>query len=238
MFKHLLDIIYPVSCAVCGVPSEKHICNKCRSAITLHPAIECCSVCGKIMMEVAAAGLVASTCTQCRRTPPRFDMARSAATFTGTVRTLIHKFKYNRATWLRQELAELLQGCMIANFSKEKIDIMCPVPLSTSKEKSRGYNQAGLLAENLSRSAAVPNVPQVLQRKRDTQTQTFLDAKERRKNVADAFFSPKEMFPWVYGRCVLIIDDVMTTGATLSECAATLKANGAERVLAITIARD
>lgn len=191
-----------------------------------------------MMMSPEAAGNVVAVCGQCHALPPKFDAARSAASFTGPVRTLVHKFKYNKATWLRRELAELLEGCVIANYGSENINVICPVPLSPVKQRSRGYNQAGILAEDLSRRISIPNVPRILRRRRNTPTQTHLNAGQRRKNVAGVFLSPPDMHPWVYGRCILLIDDVMTTGATLSECAAALKANGAERVLAATLARD
>lgn len=238
MLKPLLDIIYPTSCAVCGATAETHVCANCRAAVTIHPTLACCSICGKMMMNPESAGNVVAVCGQCHSQAPKFDAARSAGAFSGPLRTLVHKFKYNKATWLRRELGELLEGCVIANFSSESIDIICPVPLSPVKQRSRGYNQAAILAKDLARNLSIPNVPKILRRARNTPTQTHLDAAQRRKNVAGAFLSPPNMRPLVYGRCILLVDDVMTTGATLSECAATLKANGAERVLAVTLARD
>lgn len=190
------------------------------------------------MMEQQSAGRIAACCKQCLRHPPYYDLARSAAAFSGPVRDLIHAFKYKHATWLQNELSNMLAGCVITYYKNECIHAVCPVPLNRTKERKRGYNQAALLASAVARDSKTIYVPNVLVRTRNTPTQTHMHARERRRNVAGAFQSPSHLRPWVYGRCFLLIDDVMTTGSTLSECAAALKANGAERVLAATVARD
>lgn len=236
--KGFLDLLYPVSCAVCGASSPTHLCTVCRAGIHVHTAEACCRRCGKVMMEAVAAGTVASLCEPCRKHPPKFDLARSAAEFKGPVRELVHTLKYHKGTWLCDVLAELLEGCYLAHCRGETPDVVCPVPLNRVKARERGFNQAGLLAEALARRINVPVVSNILERCRNTPTQTHLNAVGRRANVAGAFISPAHLRPWVYGRCILLIDDVMTTGATLSECAAALKANGAERVVALTVARD
>ena len=234
----ILDLLYPIACAACGAPSPTHLCNTCRAAISIRPAITCCVRCGKVMMEIESVGNAVAECGPCHTLRPKFDIARSAAEFKGPVRDLIHKFKYNKATWLCRELTDLLEGCVLTHYSKEKIDCLCPVPLSRTKERTRGYNQAGLLADDLSKQLKIPVLSDILVRTRNTPTQTRMNATERRANVRGAFESRSALRPWTYGRCILLVDDVMTTGSTLSECAAALKANGAERVLALTVARD
>ncbi len=238
MLSTILDLLYPITCASCGVPSHTHLCETCRAAISIRPAITCCVRCGRVMMEIKSAGNAVAECGPCHTLKLKFDIARSAAEFKGPVRDLIHKFKYNGATWLCRELTDLLEGCVITHYPKEKIDCLCPVPLSRTKERTRGYNQANLLADDLSKRLKTPVLSEILIRKRNTPTQTRMNAEERRANVHGAFESPLTLRPWTYGRCILLVDDVMTTGSTLSECAAALKANGAERVLALTVARD
>lgn len=238
MLQSLLHLLYPKTCAACGMPAHSGLCTSCRAEIRVHPDVVCCKTCGKVIMEPTSSGRVAATCKQCLRHPPHYDAARSAAAFSGPVRDLIHAFKYNRSTWLRHELSELLAGSVITYFNSERIHAVCPVPLNRRKERQRGYNQAALLAEKVAKSIQTTYLPNVLARSRNTPTQTHMSAQERRRNVAGAFQSPAHLRPWVYGRCFLLIDDVMTTGSTLSECAAALKANGAERVLAATVARD
>ncbi|MGI5868780.1 MAG: ComF family protein [Kiritimatiellia bacterium] len=236
--RGVLDLLYPPRCAVCGASSPAPLCGACRADIHVRAFETCCRRCGKVLMESASAGEVAPLCAPCRSHPPKFDLARSAAEFHGPVRELVHGLKYHRATWLRDELADLLEGCYLAHCRAEAPDVVCPVPLNRVKQRERQYNQAELLAEALARRIGVPLVSNILERHRNTPTQTHLDAAARRLNVAGAFVSPPHLRPWTYGRCILLVDDVMTTGATLSECAAALKANGAERVVAITVARD
>ena len=234
----LLDLLYPISCSVCGAPASTHLCAACRAAIRVRVAEACCRLCGTAMMEEVSVGNAAPLCAACRKHPPKFDLARSAAAFKGPVRELVHRFKYGHGTWLVEELAALLEGCYLAHCRGEEADVVCPVPLSRAKARDRGYNQAELLAEALARRIGVPVAHGILVRRRNTPTQTHLDAAGRRANVAGAFLSPPEMRPWTFGRCIVLVDDVMTTGSTLSECAAALKANGAERVVALTVARD
>ncbi len=238
MLSAIIDLLYPISCASCGTPSRTHLCETCRAAIRIRPAVTCCSRCGKVMMEIESAGNAVAECGPCRMHRPKFDIARSAAEFKGAVRDMVHKFKYNGATWLCRDLTDLLEGCLLTHYQSEKIDCICPVPLHALKRRTRGYNQAALLSAELSRRLGIAHLPEILVRKRNTPTQTRMNAAERRDNVSGAFESPTSLRPWTYGRCILVIDDVMTTGSTLSECAAALKANGAERVLALTVARD
>ena len=190
------------------------------------------------MMEESAAGKVPELCPQCRRHKPHFDKACSAADFSGPVRDLILQLKYGKAAWLVKDLTDLLEGCVVANLSSERIHAACPVPLFHTKFRWRGFNQADLLGRELARRVSCAYLPGILRRLRPTATQTALDARARRKNVAGAFESPAVMHPLVFGRNILLIDDVMTTGSTVSECAAALKANGAAKVFVASIARD
>jgi len=151
------------------------------------------------------------------------------------LRELLHQFKYEYATWLCRDLADLLQGCVLGHYAAVEVDVVVPVPLHRQKLRDRGYNQAALLAEALASRLGRLYVGDALTRARNTPTQTRLHVRERHRNVRHAFVvqAPE----WVRGRTVLLVDDVMTTGATLSEVAATLKRAGAWRVWAVTVAR-
>lgn len=238
MFETLVNLLYPTSCTACGSTSPTYFCDVCRAAVRVRPATSCCSLCGKLIMEPVSVGNVVAECGACHKHRPHFDRARSAAEFKDPVRDMIHKFKYNNATWLCRDLTDLLEGCVTAHYADEKIDCLCPVPLNRVKMRARGYNQAELLGASLAKRLHVPFLPEILARVRNTPTQTRLNAEARRNNVSGAFVSPADLRPWAYGRTILLVDDVMTTGSTLSECAAALKANGAERVVAVTVARD
>lgn len=121
------------------------------------------------------------------------------------------------------------------NDLKWDIDMIVPVPLSKAHYKKRGYNQAGLLARPLAYAVEKPYRPGALERTRDTLSQVHLGAHERRKNVSNAFGAKAEI---VKGKNILVIDDVTTTGSTISACAKALKSAGASTVFGMTLARS
>jgi ComF family protein len=230
----VLDLAFPRHCAGCGGTVDRaqgHLCWECFRLIEWRGA-EVCQRCGLL---IEARVTHAFECHACQEHPPAFDRARSAGRFHGVLREMLHQFKYNGATWLCADLADLLHGCVLGHFAVEEIDLVVPVPLHTQKQRERGYNQAALLAAALARRVQRPCLGDVLVRTRATPTQTHLHALQRRQNVRQAFAvrSPE----WVRGRTALVIDDVMTTGATLSEISANLKRAGAWRVWAATVAR-
>ena len=230
----VLDLVFPRHCAGCGKSVDRprgQICWECFRTIELRES-GLCQTCG---LRIEGRTSHEFTCTVCRDRPPSFDAARSAGRFGGVLREMLHQFKYNGATWLCEDLVDLLQGCLLAHYAVEEVDAVVSVPLHRQKQRDRGYNQAALLATTLARRLARPCVTDVLARVRATPTQTRLHAEQRRRNVRQAFAvrAPE----WVRGRTVLLVDDVMTTGATLSEAAATLKHAGAWRVWAATVAR-
>ena len=120
----------------------------------------------------------------------------------------------------------------------EPVDCVCPVPLHGARQRGRGFNQAALLARELARRLGVEAFPNAVRRVRNTPTQTHLSAVERRRNVRGAFEPNPVLAGWFAGRVVLLVDDVMTTGATVSEAASALRKAGARRILALTVARD
>jgi ComF family protein len=166
---------------------------------------------------------------------PAFDLARSAIRFRGAAPELLHRFKYGHATHLAADLAGLLDACARAHYADERFDAVTFVPLHPVKERERTYNQARLLAERLARRRRLLLAPGVLERTRATGTQTRLTMRERARNVAGAFAAVCPA--WTRGRAFLLVDDVMTTGATVNEAARVLKSAGARRVCVVTVAR-
>jgi ComF family protein len=164
-----------------------------------------------------------------------FDAAVAAYRSRGPVRKLVHDFKYGRQRHLRYPLAEWLGETLgDPRLRGRRFDLVVPVPLHAARERERGFNQATLLAELLARRITVPLEP-LLERIRYTTTQTAYDRAERMENLHDAFRLRKNRD--VRELRVLLIDDVLTTGSTLSECARVLKAAGAVSVHAATAAR-
>jgi ComF family protein len=236
MTERVADGFYPRVCPVegCGEPSDirgRHLCWSCRSKIELYGE-GLCSACGRFAEGSVGHSFV---CGVCRQTKPHFDRARAAGRFSGVLRELVHAFKYNDALWLKHDLVDLMQGCLAAHFQAAAVDVVMPVPLHPVRQRERTYNQAAILAEELGRRIDRRCDKRTLTRIRATETQTQFDAAQRRMNILGAFrvAGPE----WVRQRCVLLVDDVMTTGATLNECARVLKKAGARTVWAVTAGR-
>jgi len=230
----VLDLVWPRACGVCGGSvgaGGVHICWDCLASLhTLHPPF--CSRCGD---PVDGAITREYVCSFCVDKPPAFDKARSAARYRGGLRGLLHRFKYSSAVHLTVDLAMLLQSCVSVHYGREPLDAVAWVPLYPARQRARTYNQSGLLAVALARRLKLPAARGCLARTRDTETQTHLSARERAANVRGAFVvrDPE----WVEGRRFLLVDDVMTTGATVNECARALKEAGAAKVFVVTVAR-
>jgi ComF family protein len=167
-------------------------------------------------------------CALCRSGLRGFDAAYSFGAYEGVLRELIHLYKYGKVRTLARPLSGLLAQALPRD---EAFDAAVPVPLYWRRRLQRGFNQAELLARGLSRRTGVP-VVRALGRLRPTPAQAGLSNSARRQNVSQAFRARG-----VQGKRILLIDDVMTTGATAASCAAALKQAGARRVSLLTVAR-
>jgi ComF family protein len=178
---------------------------------------------------------IGSRCASCLAKPRAFDAARAACLYDESSREPILKLKHADrldlaplfARWLSRAARQLI----------EETDAIAPVPLHPSRLLSRRYNQAAEIARPLSRLTGVPYLPDALVRRRATDTQGGKSGSGRRRNVAGAFEVPPRRAPQVAGKRILLIDDVMTTGATAEGCARALKAAGAARVDVAVVAR-
>lgn len=232
--KSLLDMLYPRRCLGCGVSSPeifRYMCWECWSAAARVEA-PFCDLCGD---PVAGAIDHNFICYQCSAEKPAFDGARSAARYDGVVGETLRQLKYEKALWLAPDAAEWLHNCLQAEYPGRLFDLLIPVPLHHVRRRERGYNQAAILAHALGRRLGRPVRPGLLRRIRPTATQTNLTAKERLSNVVGAFKYKRTKR--LKDQRVLLIDDVMTTGATVNACAKTLKRGGAASVHVVTAAR-
>jgi ComF family protein len=233
--QKVIDWVYPRVCPGCQSPTdreERYWCWSCLGSLALFEGVGVCSICG-----YAAEGAVshAFVCGACREHPPAYDRARSAADFRGTLQEQIHAFKYSHALWMKHDLCDVLQGALEAHYPAMAIDVVVPVPLFQARQRERSYNQAGVLAQELAQRIDRRFDEESLERLRMTETQTHFNASKRRENLVDAFAVSRP--EWIRNRCVLLVDDVMTTGSTLHECAKVLKKAGARVVWALTVAR-
>lgn len=227
----VLDLLLPPRCLKCGVEigGDGALCAECwRGIAFLQPP--CCARCG-LPFEV---DLGADTiCGACAREPPLYARARAALRYDEASRTLVLAFKHGDklqlapalGRFMRRAGAELLATC----------DIIAPVPLHWTRLFARRYNQAAVLAHALVHDGGPAVVADLLERRRATPSQGRSGRAKRRRNVRGAFALKRGRS--VAGRRVLLIDDVLTTGATVSECARVLHDAGATAVDVLTLAR-
>ena len=237
ILRRVADFLWPRVCALeaCKRVSDRpgrHVCSSCFAALPFHEAGGACRICGALVMAETKHEFV---CEECQRHPPAYEFARSAILYREPSDQLIRDFKFAKATWLCDDLTDLLESAVRAKLPAAEVDVVVPVPLHPSRLHERGYNQSALLAEALAKRLNRRVDGTSLIRTRDTAHQARLSGDERRNNLKGAFAVPNAQF--IRGRTVLLIDDVMTTGATLSHCARALLDAGAARVWCATVAR-
>ena len=219
----LLDLFYPPHCVACGRMGA-WLCAACREQIAfLRPPV--CAHCGR---RLAGPGI----CAECHRSSSALAALRSVAEHRPPLREAVHALKYEGLRALAEPCGELL-----AQKWREEpwpAQVIVPVPLHPRRLRQRGYNQALLLARALGRKIALPVRPELLLRQRDTRAQVGLNRQERRENVAGAFRCAPG---GAQGLTILLVDDVLTTGATLEACAEALVQGGAAQVWALTLTR-
>jgi ComF family protein len=258
-FDGVLDSVlgagWPSDCRVCAGPLNgwRHgaVCRRCFAQVkaeTVAAAAETrCSVCGRVVDTDSArfvAGRGGWKCLPCRMVPPPFVRAESHARYQDEIREMLHLVKFGEVPQLAvRELGEWMAG-VILRFRADAPDglLLIAVPLHRRRRRSRGFNQSELLADAAVRHLrkSVPAWPlqlkhEVLERVKETRELYWLAPSQRRKTLDGAFRVPDKTK--VQGRTVLLVDDIMTTGATARECARTLLAAGAERVFVATLAR-
>jgi competence protein ComFC len=218
-----IDWLFPPVCGGCGIPGTRW-CQDCQKKVQ---AIDgpVCDACG---LPQAESGL----CERCQEKRPAFKLLRSWAVFEEPVRKALHRLKYRRDIGLGEALSNHMSG-YVAQLGWP-VDMLIPIPLGKKRLKERGYNQVAMVAMPLSIQLGLDYRPLALVRARETRSQVGLSATERQENVRGVFFADGMK---VRGRTILLMDDVSTTGATLSSAAETLLASGAREVFAVTIAR-
>ncbi len=222
----VLDVLFPSRCVGCGAYGA-FLCQSCRAELPRARPPRC-PICWQPQPQSAPCG-------RCRKERPAFEGARSPYLYEGAAREAVHALKYSYLSALAQPMAQLMARYVEEEGAIEA-DLLVAVPLYGRRQRLRGYNQSALLARELSRLYGLPLAERGLARRRNTPSQARSgDAEARRRNVTDAFIADRR---WVEGKRVLLIDDVMTTGATLDACARALRQAGAASVWAVTFARE
>ena len=221
LFKSLNFEWIPQYCQLCGETSHRAICNECEYSLPL--ITESCITCD---LPMRCSG---SLCQECITTPPSFSRLYASAIYQAPHAKLISQIKQNRAfQWIRVFTEPLVKRIKNEELS---IDALVPVPMFWLKRLTRGYNQAEVIAQVLSKDLHIP-VVHVIKKHKHTATQHLLNRKERMKNLSDAFSCKN-----VEGKSLAIVDDVVTTGATVELLSRLLIAQGAKHVFVMSLAR-
>lgn len=221
----IVDFVYPPVCSTCERTlreDEAFVCSRCWGSFERVAPTEAVTqlIEGKFLSDESV------------------DKIESVFLFEQDprVRETIHLLKYAGAEIIAEKFGLYIAKKIVDDVKLSMCDMIVPVPLHPARRRERGYNQSELIAGSVGGILQIRHVPGLLVRLRQTQTQTSFDADGRKKNVKGAFGVGKSYVGGVVGRSILLIDDVITTGATVKECARTLKSNGAREVYAASAA--
>jgi ComF family protein len=232
--RGLLELFYPACCHVCAQPlaaSDAPICTSCRTTLSTDPLASC----PRCAASVGPFALLDGGCSGCRDESLPFAAAVRLGRYDGLLRDVILRMKHHSGEALAELLGELWADVAGPRLLALKPEVVVPVPLHWWRRWRRGYNQSAALAHSLADRLNLPCRPAWLRRIRNTPPQTSQTLAGRRENVRGAF-RVRHGVPLRH-RCVLLVDDVMTTGATASEAARTLLKGGTERVVVAVLAR-
>jgi ComF family protein len=239
-----MELLFPAACAACdarlwGAPNP-WFCHPCWDEIGVNAGQAkvgdaLCACCGITIRSSVVDRVAGWRCGHCIKTPPAYHMARVLGPYDGPLGAALRLLKYHGYTGMAPALAERLP---LADLPQELLDsdLVLPVPLHPKRLRSRGFNQAGRLARAVGRRLAKPVLEDVLERSGDGTSQVGLSRAQRLANIRGVFRVVGQ--PQLEGKRLLLVDDVMTTGATADACAKALMRAGADRVCVWAMARQ
>jgi len=222
MREFLSNLLFGGSCFLCRGAARGILCPACDADLP--------RLAGTLCPRCALPSPAAALCGRCLADAPRYDATVAALAYRFPADTLVHALKFRSQLALAPLLGDLVLKCIPA---RERVDCVFPVPLSRERLRERGYNQAAEIARHVAPQRGVRLEFTAITRERNTQAQADLPWSDRARNVRGAFRCERSLD----GAAIAVVDDVMTTGATLDELAATLKRAGAARVVNWVVAR-
>jgi len=230
--KYFVNLFYPLRCSACKEDlnplSKTGVCGFCAASIRRNPR-PYCGICGRPVNHDG------DTCSECAKLDLRFDRAYSACLYEDRVKELIHKLKYGSGS----SLINFFSGIMM-DFLKDNreitqgVEAITYVPLDRARMRERGFNQSRLLARGIAKQLDIPLINAIKKISR-TRHQNELSREERLINLRGAFKARKGID--LNGKVIMLVDDIMTTGATLSECSKALRNSGVKEIRCLTLAR-
>lgn len=231
IINKISEIFFPSHCLFCEeiVVKDSLFCGDCwpKLQFITDPKCPVCSYPFEVEIKH-----MQPLCSQCLKKKPAYDKTIAIFRYNHVIRKIVGNLKYRDQTFLAKKLAGLLQ--QKAATAIDDADLICSVPLHLKKLRKRKFNQAVLIGKNLSKTKFILDL---LWRVSDTAPQVELGRKQREKNLKRAFLVNKKYRNRLNGKKILLLDDVMTTGSTLQNCAKALKKSGAKKVVVLTIAK-
>ena len=236
MLNNLLEtlsaFVFPVDCEICGVAVHPHpplgVCGGCQAEVKLI-APPHCQGCGRTLTGKMPR------CAECRTESYAFDQAYACAAYQGAMRQLIHAFKFENRKYLKHFFVKTMTEFMNSHLTAATVDGILPVPIDKDRRLERGFNQSELISMEISRVFGIPHSSGNLIHLRPGAVQSQLAKNQRQLNVKGAFLVRNA--DEFHSKRLLLIDDILTTGYTASECAKMLKKAGATSVTVLALAR-
>lgn len=230
--RRLAYALLPSSCALCGMGCEAAVCAPCRDQF-LAPRGPRCRRCANPVGPADAR----VQCGACQAHQPAYDATVTAADYASPIDQLVLQLKFGGTLALAPWFGRALADAVAARDGFELPNVLCPVPLGPRRLVERGFNQALEIARPLSKALGIPLRAALAIRALDTAAQSGVAPSQRKKNIRNAFIVAPDALAMVRGQHIGVVDDVMTSGATLNELAATFKRFGAARVSNLVFAR-
>ena len=230
-FGKVDKILFPsnIKCLNCNtdLPEKQEIefCEKCLKNINFITEDKCCKVCGTILKS-------SNICNNCSTNKREFDIARSVCVYDGMIAMMMASYKYHNKPYICSTFGEMLARKY--NNLGWKVDCVIAVPITKKRKKQRGFNQAQLMAEKFCKKTGLPLLEDVLIKTKENEHQAALGFKERQENIKESYKIINKRK--IAGKNILIIDDVLTTGATTGACAHVLKEAKAKSVSVLCVA--
>lgn len=234
-----LTFLYPAQCRACDTPlglePVPYFCNACWAQMQfVEPPW--CEMCGTPLRSAFSSDADGSeVCDACAKAPPRYGKLRTIAFYEAALQEAIHLFKFEKRTGLAKPLIQLMLAHLPDDCRIEDYHFILPIPIHKKRLRERGFNQSRLLAEGIAKAKGVPIATDIFVRHKNTKAQSSLAGRERQENITDAFELRKP--DAIFGKRLLLIDDVFTTGATIREAVKELWNADPGEIDVLTLAR-